>query len=385
MKNVAVFFGGRSVEHDVSVITGNQVIENADKSKYNVFPVYISGKGDWYCGDVLTDTNYYKNFDENDKRLTKVFLEANVGGELKYYTKFGVKTYKNIDVAILAMHGMHGEDGTLQGLFEICDIPYTSATVAGSGVGMDKIIMKCAFAGAGLPVIDYLYFNRYEQESYIEKLLVKTEINLGFPVFVKPSSLGSSIGISKANNADELKDALDLAFSYDRRVLIEKAITEITEINVAVLGYGEDITVSMLEKPITSKEFLNFDEKYLRKSSSKGMASLSRQIPAQIEETKKAQITEMSKTIFRTLDLKGVVRIDYIIDEKQDKVYVNEVNTIPGSFAFYLYEPMGITFSEVIDKCILGAEKQMAEKQKNSYAFDSSILEKVVLGGAKGK
>ncbi|MEG0834552.1 MAG: D-alanine--D-alanine ligase family protein [Christensenellaceae bacterium] len=384
-KNMAVFFGGRSVEHDVSIITGSQIIENADKEKYNVFPVYIARSGEWFCGEQLKDVGYYKKFDANDKGLTKVYIEPHPTKELKYATKFGTKVYSEIDVAVLAMHGLHGEDGTLQGLFELADIPYTSAGVTGSAVGMDKIVMKCAFCGAGLPVVDGVHFERGAFLKDADAVVSKTEQKIGYPVFVKPANLGSSIGISKAANAQELKKALEVAFYYDRRVLVEKAITNLIEINSAVMGYGQDITVSLLEQPVTWKEFLTFEEKYLRsEGASKGMKSLSRQVPAPIEKAQTDAIIEMSKTIFTTLDLKGVVRIDYIIDKDTNQIYVNEVNTIPGSWAYYLYEPMGISFRQLIDACAEAAVLQMQDKKQNSYAFDSDILDKMKRGGLKG-
>ncbi|MEA4854578.1 MAG: D-alanine--D-alanine ligase family protein [Christensenella sp.] len=384
-KNMAVFFGGRTVEHDVSIITGNQIIENADKEKYNVIPVYISRTGEWFCGEPLTDTQYYRSFDPNDRKLTRVYLEPYPGRELKYVTKFGTKVYAGIDVAMLAMHGLHGEDGTLQGLMELADIPYSSAGVTGSAVGMDKIVMKCAFRGAGLPVLPAVYFERSAYEADPQKAVQKTEEEIGYPVFVKPANLGSSIGISKANNAQELQNAFEVAFSYDRRVLAERAVENLTEINSAVLGYGGDVRVSLLEQPISWKGFLNFEEKYLRsEGASKGMKSLARQIPAPIEKQQTDAIVEMSKKVFTTLDLKGVVRIDYIIDKDINEIYVNEVNTIPGSFAYYLYEPMGISFRQLIDECVTFAEAQMRDKNQNSYAFDSNILDKMKQGGLKG-
>lgn len=384
-KNMAVFFGGRSVEHDVSIITGNQIIENADKEKYDVFPVYIARDGQWFCGDPLRDTQYFGEFDPNDKKLTKVYLEPHPTKELKYAAKFGTKVYAQIDVAMLAMHGMHGEDGTLQGLMELADIPYSSAGVTGSATGMDKIVMKCAFKGAGLPVLPAVHFERSVFKNDRQAVIKKTEEEIGYPVFVKPANLGSSIGISKATNAQELENAFEVAFSYDRRVLAEHAVENLVEINSAVLGYGGDVTVSLLEQPISWQGFLNFEEKYLRsEGASKGMKSLARQIPAPIEKGQTDKIVEMSKEVFSTLDLKGVVRIDYIIDKDSNEIYVNEVNTIPGSLAYYLYEPMGIPFGQLIDECVKCAEAQMRDKHDNSYAFDSNILDKMKRGGIKG-
>jgi len=381
-KNIAVFFGGRSVEHDVSIITGLQIIDNADKGKYNAYPVYISRMGEWFCGDKLLDVKFFKDFNPEDKGIQRVFLNPAPGKkELVFVSKFGLKIYMGIDAALLGMHGMHGEDGTLQGMLEMADIPYSSAGVTGSGVGMDKIVMKCAFRGAGLPVLDAVYFERSRFEKDPEAVLDETEASIAYPVFVKPANLGSSIGISKAKDRETLRTALTVAFSYDRRVIVEKAVVDIMEVNSAVLGYDGDVTVSLLEQPVTWKDFLTFDEKYMRQDgASKGMKSLARKIPAPVDEGTAAEIVEMSRTVFTTLDLKGVVRIDYIIDKTAGKVYVNEVNTIPGSLAFYLFEPMGIAFSDLIDRLVFFAEKQMADKKSSSFAYDSSILKKAGMG-----
>lgn len=384
-KNIAVFFGGRSVEHDVSIITGLQIVDNADKEKYNAFPVYISRDGEWFCGEKLRDVNFYKNFNPEDKGIQRVFLTPVPGKkEIQYIAKFGVKTYGTIDAAVLGMHGAHGEDGTLQGLLELADIPYSSPCVTGSAVGMDKIVMKCAFRGAGLPVLDAVYFERHNFRKDAEDILNKVEESFPYPVFVKPANLGSSIGISKAKDRAGLQNALEVAFHYDRRVLVEKAVEDIMEVNSAVMGYGDDVTVSFLEQPVTWKDFLTFDEKYLRSDgASKGMTSLARKIPAPISDEMTQKIIEMSKTVFTTLDLKGVVRIDYIIDQSRGQVYVNEVNTIPGSLAFYLFEPAGVSFKALIDKIIGFAEKQMEDKNMSSFAYDSAILKKAGTG-AKG-
>lgn len=381
-KNVAVFFGGRSAEHDVSVITGLQLLDNADSRKYDLYPVYLSREGEWFCGDKLRDVHFYSSFNPEDKGIVRVFLNPAPGKrELLTQGRFGVKPYRAVDVALLGMHGAHGEDGTLQGLLELADIPYTSPGVTGSAVGMDKIVMKSAFRGAGLPVLDGVFLERAAYRRDQAATIAQAESELAYPIFVKPANLGSSIGISKAKDREGLKTALEVAFHYDRRVLAEKAVEDIMEINSAVMGYAEDVTVSLLEQPVTWKDFLTFDEKYLRgDGAGKGMKSLARRIPAPVDGETTQKIVEMSKTVFRTLDLKGVVRIDYILDRSTGTVYVNEVNTIPGSLAFYLFEPAGIPFRELIDRMIGFAERQMQDKKDNSFAYDSAVLKKAGAG-----
>lgn len=389
-KKLAVIFGGRAAEHDVSIVTGIQLIENADKSKYEIIPVYITREGEWYTGEKLKSIEFIKKFDRNDKSITAAYLSPvpGIGGLVCMGPSGGLfaKAQKviEVDVVIPAMHGLNGEDGTLQGLLELSDIPYASAGVLGSSAGMDKILMKSTFKGADIPVIESDYFTRDEWTKNQSEILSVLEKSLPYPMFVKPANLGSSIGISRANDREGLIKAIDIAGEYDRRIIVERAVTSIMEINCSCMGYGDAIAASVCEQPVSWKEFLTFDEKYLRSDSSKGMQSLARKIPAPISKERTEEIQALSVKIFKLLDCKGVVRIDYIIDTAQDKLYANEINTIPGSFAFYLWEPLGVTFSALIDTLVNDAIKANQDKRKSTFAFDSDILKKVNIGGTKG-
>lgn len=379
-KNLAVTFGGRTVEHDISIITANQLMHSVDTSKYNVIPIYIDRDGKWYTGEKLMDVGYFKKFDPSAKGVKRVFLSCAADPTLYEYGK-KQRPICTIDVAIPAMHGLHGEDGTLQGVFELSDIPYSSAGVVGSAVGMDKIVMKAAFKGFGFPVLDSVFFERDEYYSDGDAILDRVEQQLGYPVVVKPANLGSSIGINIAKDRDALVFALDVAAKYDRRLLVEKAVVSIKEVNCSVLGTPTDARVSAIEEPISSGALLGFEDKYLRsEGGSKGMKSLGRKIPAEISDEMADRVRQLSLDIFKALDLKGVVRIDYIIDTMEDKLYVNEVNTIPGSFAFYLWEPVGVSFTDLVDCLVAVAEKQMREKKASEFAFDSTVLQKVASG-----
>jgi D-alanine-D-alanine ligase len=389
MIDLGVLFGSRTAEHDVSVISGLQILENANKSKYNAFPVYISRKGEWFIGEPLRDIKTYKDFDPGQKGLTKVFLPPVPGMNGLYRATSGglfagSGKVCNIDCAILAMHGMHGEDGTLQGLFELADIPYSSSGVTGSALGMDKIVMKGVFQSMGLPTLPGKYFYRSEWSKNPEKVLDEASM-LGFPLFVKPANLGSSIGIGKAADRESLRRALDVAAGYDRRILAERAIEKPVEINCACLGYAGETIPSLCEQPASWQEYLTFEDKYTRGEGSKGMKSLSRQIPAPIGEELTKRIQDMTCEIFRMFECKGVVRIDYMLDKASGEIFVNEINTIPGSFAFYLYEPMGIKFRQLIDKLVEYAYLAALEKQKSSFAFESEILNKAMRGGKMNK
>lgn len=393
--NVAVFFGGKTVEHDVSIVTALQLMENLDKEKYNIIPIYITRDGDWYTGEKLMQVDTFKNF-KADSQMERCYLPANAraGMLFRFNAKGGLFKKQSpiickIDVAIPAMHGLHGEDGTLQGLLELADIPYTSCGVLGSSVGMDKILMKAAFKGAALPCVPYYHFDRNDYKENSDNILDSAEAQLSYPMFVKPANLGSSIGISKAKNREELAKAIEVASYYDRRILVEQAVPNLMEINCSGMGFGNDVQASVCEMPVSWEDFLTYEEKYLRsgkggKGGNKqgaGMASLSRQIPAPISDELTAQIQEYTVKIFKLLDCKGVVRIDYLYNKETNELFVNEINTIPGSFAYYLWEPLGLTYSQLLDKLVHHALKANEESKASEYAFNSEILSKYKQNG----
>ncbi len=393
-KQIGVIFGSRSCEREVAIISAVQLMRHADREKYDVIPVYIDEDGSWYTGDKLTDINTFKPFRPEGAGIVKVFpdlssgsgalLRLNKGSGL--FAKEKLEIVARIDVYIVVMHGLNGEDGTLQGLLELANVPYTSTSVAGSAVGMDKILMKQVFRGAGLPVLPDTWFTRTFYEKDPEAVIRQVEDDIGYPVFVKPANLGSSIGVSRAGNAEELKDSLTLAFEYDRRVLVEKGLNKPIELNCSVLGYDGETEASPIEMPINNDAFLDFKDKYLASSGSKGMASLHRVLPAPIEEGLKDEIQTLSKTIFRLLDCKGVVRIDYMFDRDSEKLFITEINTIPGSLAFYLWENAGMKYNVLIDHMIGYAEKAHEDKNRANYAYTSDILKNVSFGskGTKG-
>ena len=393
-KQIGVIFGSRSCEREVAIISAVQLMRHADREKYEIIPVYISDDGNWYTGDKLTDIQAYKPFRPDQKGIIRVFpdLSSGSGALLTIRKNTGLfarektEIVARIDAYIIVMHGLNGEDGTLQGLMELINVPYTSTGVAGSALGMDKIMMKQFFQGAGLPVLPGLSFTRSEFSGERGAVLNKVEEELGFPVFVKPANLGSSIGVSRADDTESLADSLELAFEYDRRVLVEKGLDKPIELNCSVMGYDDIVEASPIEMPLNNDEFLDFKDKYLASGGSKGMASLHRVLPAPIEDELKNVIQEMSRTIFRMLDCKGVVRIDYMFDKHSEKLYITEINTIPGSLAFYLWENAGIPYSALIDRMINFAEKAHADKNQSNYAYSSDILKNASLGskGAKG-
>ena len=392
--NIAVIFGSRSCEHDVSIISALQLIEAAKTAGFTVTPIYISREGLWYTGEALERIETFREFNPMGKGITRVNLDVSANaGDLWAWPPQRAGLFAkvpapiaHIDVAIPVLHGLHGEDGTVQGLLEMANIPYASSGVLGSAVGMDKIAMKQMLRGAGYPVLDYVWCTRDQMKADREAIVERIEREIKYPAFVKPAALGSSIGVSKANNREELDRALDLAASYDRRILVEVGINNPVEINCAALGYGEDVRTSVCEMPVpsTGDKFLNFFEKYLRNAgtkgeSSRGMKSLSRVVPAPIGEELTERIQRMTKEIFKLLDCRGTVRIDFILDEN-DMLYVNEPNTIPGSLAFYLWQECGVSFAQLVEIMVEDALRAHADKNTNVFAFDSTILQKVAAG-----
>ncbi len=377
-RNLAVFFGGRSVEHDVSIVTGLQALEQVNQDAYNAFPVYLTRDGAWYTGEALRQISLFQNFEDNLSKVQKVRLSTLPGEGL--IGEDGAM--QPIDVALLCMHGLHGEDGSLQGVFELADIPYTSPGVGGSAAGMDKALMKKVFAGCGVPMMPSVDFTRHQFQEDQSSWIEQSEA-LGYPLYVKPANLGSSIGISRADNRAQLLDAIELAFAYDRKALVEKGVADAMEINCSVLGYADDCKASLCEKPLGWKTFLTFEDKYMRQGKGKNAAT--RQIPAPIPQEMTTRIQTLAKKIFVAMDCKGVVRIDFLVDNQTGDLYVNEINTIPGSLAFYLWEPAGMSYADLIDELVRIALLAAAEKKKNSYAYDSAILQKVSQGvkGAK--
>lgn len=390
---LGVLFGSRSCEREVAIISAVQLMNHVDSDKYDVIPVYISEQGVWYTGAPLRDIKNYTPFNPEMKGIDQVALDITAGSGALIANRpakglFGHPTQEvvaRLEVCVIVMHGLNGEDGTLQGMLELANLPYTSTGVAGSAIGMDKIMMKQFFRGAGtLPCLPDCWFTRSMFKDDPEGVLSRVEKELGYPVFVKPANLGSSIGVSRADDRDGLIDSLELAFDYDRRVLVEKGLDKPIELNCSVLGYDDDVTASPIEMPLSGERFLDFKEKYLANGGSKGMASLHRVLPAPIEDSLRDRIQHLSCDIFRMLDCKGVVRIDYMFDKTSEQVYITEINTIPGSLSFYLWENSGMKYRELIDRMVKTALRAHEDRNLRNYAFTSDILKSVSLGGAKG-
>lgn len=388
---LGVIYGSRTCEHEVAIISAVQLMRNVNREKYDVIPIYISQKGEWFTGEPLMDIKTYTPFDPFMKGILPVRLDITAGsGALIHYQPpkglFGggkEEIVARLDCVIPVMHGLHGEDGSVQGLLELADIPYASTGIGGSAVGMDKITMKRFFRGCGFPILPDCAVTRAAWEQDAEGMMADIEKQLPYPVFVKPACLGSSIGVSRADDRTSLKAALELAFSYDRRVLVEKGLDKPIEVNCSVLGFDGKRKASVLEMPNSGAAFLDFSEKYLAGTGSKGMASLKRIVPAPIGDELTEKLQKLSLEIFDALDCKGVVRIDYMLDRHSDNYYITEINTIPGSLSYYLWAETGLNYADQIDEMVECALRAHQEKARNSFAFSSDILSGVVIGGGK--
>ncbi len=388
---VGVFFGGKSVEHEVSVITGLQAYNHINREKYEPIPIYITKEGKFYVGEKIGVIENYRNIPALLRDSTQV-IPINDGG-LKFLRypmkKFGDNVMAEIDVALPAVHGTNVEDGAFQGFLQTLGVPYASCDVLSSAVGMDKYFMKTVFKDNGIPVLPCVVTNIKEYVADAEGVVKKIEDTTRYPVIIKPVNLGSSVGIRKAKDREELIEALEYGFTFAIKVLVENAVTQLKEINCSVLGDYEEAEASECEEPVANDEILSYQDKYVSGSkggngAKSGMASLKRKIPADISPEMREEIRSLAVKAFKCLGCTGVARIDFMLDMSEGKIYLNEINTIPGSLSFYLWEPLGVKYSELLDRMITLAFKRERENKSISFSFDTNILENITLGGAKG-
>ncbi len=386
---LAVMFGGKSVEHEISVISAIQAIGAVNKDKYDVIPIYITKNNEMYVGERVGDIEAYKNIGKLLAESTRVNLITD--GERALIVKYPHKAFSKdiidyIDIAFPEVHATNVEDGTLQGYLKMLNLPYVGWDVLSSAVGMDKYVMKTVLKDNGIPVLDCICVDSRDFDDEPENIIAKIEGKFSYPVIVKPINLGSSIGISKARDTDSLEAALANAFDFADRVLVEPAIEALREINCSVLGDRTSARASVCEEPLNATDILSYEDKYIgnaSKSGSKGMASTSRQIPADIPMETEDEIRKMAVDAFKVLGCSGVSRIDFMIDTAQNKVWLNEINTIPGSLSFYLWEPTGLSYTELIDEMISLALKREREAESITYSFDTNVLSGIKLGGKK--
>lgn len=381
--NIAVFFGGMSTEHEISCISANQAMKALDTDKYEIIPIYISKNNDLYTGDLLFDLANYYDLNALEDKLDKVTLykDGNKAYVKPIKTSLLNKNIKSIDVAFPVVHGSNIEDGSLAGYLEMLNIPYTSSNVLGSAVGQDKAVMKAILEKENINMVPW--FILYEDDLNDKESIINKARELTYPLICKPANLGSSIGIEIIHNEEELIDKITECFKYDFKVVVEKMITDLKEINISVMNIDGKAEVSVIEEVFKGDELLSFKDKYEsgQKSSkakmsggSKGMASTDRIIPANIDEDMRIKVEEMALKAYKALNADGVVRIDFMIDNQNNNVYLNEINNIPGSLAFYLWDKKNIDFSKECDYLINNAIRRFANKEKKTYSFDTNIL-----------
>lgn len=387
---VAVLFGGKSVEHEISIISAIQAMHAMNREKYEVIPVYLTKSNEMYVGEEVGDISAYTDIPVLLKKSRRViFVNEENRTRLVYYP---VKAFKNplfseVDLAFPIVHGTNVEDGNLQGYLHTFNLPYVGCDVLSSAVGMDKYVMKTVLKDHDIPVLDCKCITAKEYDQNPEEAAEKIEGKLPYPMIVKPINLGSSVGISKANDREELLEALENVFHFAQRALVEKAVVHLKEINCAVLGDYEFAEASECEEPVNTEDILSFEDKYIgggKSGGSKGMATLKRKIPAEITPEERDTIRKMAVDAFLALGCSGVTRIDFMQDTETGEIWLNEVNTIPGSLSFYLWEPLGMKYTTLLDRLIELSLKRQREQENLTYTFESNVLAGVQLGGAKG-
>ena len=388
IETVAVVFGGRSGEHEVSIITAHQVMDALEVAGYSLLPIYISKTGEWFAGQDLNNLERFKDRNLNLNKLENVW-KVSLSPDRSIRTlilhpegKKGV--FKKppqlwADIFFPTVHGSFGEDGTLQGLFELADVPYVGSNVLASAVGMDKSKMKDIFRAAGIPILDCLTLSRPEFQRDEKRNLLRLETFCNYPLMVKPLRLGSSIGVKRCRNSEELKYAIDVAFVLDANILVERALENFKEVNCSVMGPPEQ--ASVCEQPITQGDFLSFESKYkdgnkkTSPSGSKGgMASSKRILPAPLSPSLSKSIQDLAITAFRAIGASGVARLDFLIDNSNEALFLNEINTMPGSLAFYLWEASGLPFDQLVKKVIDIALESYAAKSRTTFSFEANLL-----------
>ncbi len=407
---VGVVLGGVAPEHEVSIISALQAAAALDRDRYTPVPLYIAKDGTWFTGERLLDVDAYRDIDALRDEATPLALFPGAHGTLECVEVRTSNTLASltrpprrfsIDVVLPGLHGGPGENGGVQGLCEAFNVPYTGSGIFGSAIGMDKVLSKQLCREAGIPVVDAVAFHETEWAYREEAGLDRCEDALGYPVIVKPARGGSSIGITHASDRYELDAAIEDAFRYDDKVIVEHAVADLREINCSLLGDAYEVEASVLEEPVASaeEEVLTFQDKYMREDDDadrapggakttgagpEGMASLDRIIPADLPDERTAEIQSLAKRIFRLFECAGVARIDFMIDRATGDLFFNEINTIPGSFSFYLWEPSGVPFDELMHRMIEIARRRHRNANGRVRTYDVNLLAERSLSGLKG-
>lgn len=384
---VAVVFGSRSTEHDISVLTAlASVIKPLELSKkYTVLPVYIAKSGKWYVGDEFKKIATFQSDDLQDVLAKKqsVSLLFEDGLKLVERSRLGREIIHRPDVVFPATHGTHGEDGELMAICEMANVPYVGCDMESSVIAMDKILAKQVAAAHNIPTANFVSFSKFAYESGPEEWINQVNKNLRYPVFVKPAHLGSSIGISRVAHKKDLANAIEVALHYDTSALVEEGVENLIEVTLPVMG-NERLRPALLEEPLLKTEdFFDFDTKYMQggkgKGGTKGQGSQGAQgysrIPAELPKGLYEEAESIGLAVYRALGCSGIARVDMLIDSKAKRVYFNEVNPLPGSLYAHNWSRAGISTVNLVDKLIKLAEERFAKKQALTTSFSTSYLQ----------
>ena len=383
--NLGVIFGGKSVEHEISIISAIDIMSNIDTNKYKVIPIYIDKDNDWYTGSHLKDILHYRDIDLVKRYAKKVSLVKKDKSFVLESHGFLKRSLYVIDMVLPIGHGAFLEDGSLQGYLNMLGVPYVGSNVLASAVGQDKVIQKELFKQAGIPVCNYVWFYDYEFEKDRANVLNKIK-SLKFPLCVKPASLGSSIGISIVKDEKELITAIKDAVKFDRKVIVEEKVKNVKETNISVLGDYEKQSVSEIEEINIEDGFYSFKEKYVEgytktKGKEKGEKTKPLISKEMIEDMKLYAIKA-----FKTVNASGVARVDFLINDKDKKLYINEINTIPGDLSSYLWMAKKMSQTELVEHLIKLAINEQKKRSETLYAFPGNLLERYdILKGEKLK
>jgi len=381
-KKIAVIFGGRSVEHDVSIITAHTPIIQSllATGRFDIWPIYIAKDGSWYSDQAMNDLGYFKqeDFESQLTKQKKIQLLFNKGLQIIWP---GIRSKRvRIDIVFPAMHGTYGEDGSLMGLLRMANIPFVGCDLVASAVAMDKVLTKQVLSTENIPTPPYVWFTKKDWE--VNRSSLKAKITkLKWPVFVKPVHLGSSIAISKVKQYSELENAVEVAFHYDDKVLVEEGIENLIEVTLPIMG-NEELQLAEIERPLNKTEFFDFNDKYLSgNKKGGGVNSQYSEIPANIGKELSERVKDLGKRTYHALECSGIARVDFLIENKANQVYVVEVNTLPGSLYAHNWKKIGVSGVELVTRLVELAEERFASRRNVAYTFKSSILKEA--GGRK--
>lgn len=381
-ETIAVVFGGRSAEHDVSIITAHiPIIKSLLASgKYEVVPVYIAKDGSWYTDEDMNNMEFFKDSDYESKLNKKNRLQLKFDDGLKLSTGGMWSKPIEVDLVFPAMHGTYGEDGSLMGLLRLANVPFVGCDLFASAVAMDKVLTKQVAASEGIPVVPYVWFTKKDWEENESECLRRAN-EVGEELFVKPVHLGSSIAITKTRNETELKNAIEVAFHYDEKVLVEKSVPNLIEVTLPVMG-NEEIQFASIERPLNQSDFFDFGDKYLSGGKkSGGVNSQYSEIPAKIDDELSKLVRDYAEKAYKTLGCSGTARLDFLIDGESNTVYLNEINTLPGSLYDHNWKQSGVSNVELVNRLVELAKERFAKQSALTQVFETDILKHG--GGAK--